>query len=194
MLKPYGISPLTSKAFTRKAVNMEVWKDIKGYEGLYQVSNLGRVKTLPRVAGAGKGYPRKEKILNAEQIWNGYLRVSLHKDGKYKRFRLHRLVLETFSPVEGMELLQVNHMDENKENCRLDNLCWMTASENNNYGTHNERQAKAKCKPIFCVELGRKFDSALAAEKELGIARQNISHVLKGKRTVAGGYHWRYVK
>lgn len=170
--------------------NMEVWKDIPGYEGLYQVSNMGRVKSLERVSG----YLRKETILGGERIWNGYVRVSLHKDGKYTRFRLHRLVLSTFSPVEGMERLQVNHIDENKENCRLDNLCWMTAKENNNHGTHNERLAKSKQKPILCVELNRVFDSAKAAETELGIARQNISHVLKGKRPVAGGYHWRYAE
>lgn len=173
---------------------MEVWKDIKGYEGLYQVSILGRVKTLPRVSGSGKGYLRKEKIIKGEQIWSGYIHVRLYKDGKYKRIGLHRLVLETFSPVDGMERLQVNHIDENKANCRLDNLCWMTAKENNNYGTHNERLSKAKCKPIFCVELGRTFDGAIVAEKELGITRQNISHVLKGKRAVAGGYHWRYAE
>lgn len=173
---------------------MEVWKDIKGYEGLYQVSNLGRVKTLQRVAGTGKGYLRSEKILNGEKIWSGYLRVSLHKDGKYRRFMRHRLVLETFSPMEGMERLQVNHIDENKENCRLDNLCWMTATENNNYGTHNERMAKTKSKPILCVELGMVFDSLLSAEKELGIAHQNISHVLCGRRPIAGGYHWRYAE
>lgn len=173
---------------------MEIWKDIKGYEGKYQVSNLGRVKTLQRMAGIGKGYLRSEKIIKPEKITGGYLRVTLHDGSKYKRYRLHRLVLETFSPVGGMETLHANHNDENRENCSLDNLSWMTCRDNINYGTHNERMAKTKSKPVLCVELDKVFESALAAEKELGIHRQNISHVLRGKREIAGGYHWQYVK
>lgn len=173
---------------------MEIWKDIKGYEGLYQVSSLGRVKSLPKMFGSGKMYLRGEMIMNPNREPTGYLRVNFYKGKQQRKYRVNRLVMETFNPVDGMEHLQVNHLDENRENNRLDNLSWMTAKENCNHGAHNQRLSKAKCKPILCVELDRVFDGAILAEKELGIARQNISHVLKGKRPVAGGYHWRYAE
>lgn len=173
---------------------MEVWKDIKGYEGLYQVSNYGRVKSLPKRYGSGRGYLRAEMILNPNLERAGYLRVNLHKHKEQRKYRVNRLVLETFNPVDGMERLHVNHNDENKENNRLDNLCWMTAKENCNHGSHNEKVSKSKYKPVLCVELGKVFAGAILAEKELGVSRQNIHKVLKGLRPKAGGYHWRYIK
>ena len=98
----------------------EIWKDIVGYEGLYQVSNIGRVKSIKR-----------DKILKEQLNERGYLRVSLSKNGKHKTWRVHRLVMITFiGYVEGKD--QVNHIDGDKTNNRLDNLEYVTPKENTN--------------------------------------------------------------
>lgn len=100
---------------------MEIWKGINGYEGLYQVSNLGRVKS-------------KRKIL--KPINGEYLKVGLSKNGVQKTLYIHRLVAETFL---GRSNLQVNHKDENKHNNYVDNLEWISFKENMNYGTKQDR-------------------------------------------------------
>ena len=101
----------------------EIWKDVKDYEGLYAVSNLGRIK---RVVGKGC---KKERIIKPN-IVRGYYQVRLSKDGLVKPLYLHRIILETFNPVEGMDKLDCNHRDENKENNCLNNLEWCSGSEN----------------------------------------------------------------
>lgn len=130
---------------------LEIFKDIKGYEGLYQVSNLGRVKSL------GNNKTRKERILKQGQN-KGYLQVSLCKDGKPERFFVHRLVAETFiSNPTGLP--QVGHLDENPANNQVKNLCWCSAKENCNWGTHNEKLSKSMTNntkistPIKCLDL-----------------------------------------
>lgn len=119
----------------------EIWKDIKGYEGLYQVSNFGIVKSLDRYVnnryGNGLSF-RKSKILSYSINSFGYYGVSLCKNGKVKSFRVHRLVWEAFNGKipNGM---QINHLDEKPENNRLENLELVTPKENINYGTRNKK-------------------------------------------------------
>ena len=111
----------------------EIFKDIKGYEGLYQVSNLGNVKSL------GNDKAKKERILKTgKNIW-GYLYVILRKNKKGKITYIHRLVANTFIPNVD-NLPQVNHKDENKENNCADNLEWCNAKYNNTYGTAIQRR------------------------------------------------------
>ena len=119
----------------------EIWKDIKGYEGLYQVSNLGRVKrvTTGRVL---KQFPNKQ----------GYLLVSLCKTGKQKSFAIHRLVAQAFI-LKPENKPEVNHIDEDKTNNMVSNLEWCTRVENNNYGTRTERISKIKSIPIIATNL-----------------------------------------
>lgn len=119
----------------------EIWKDVKGYEGLYQVSNFGRVKSL------NYNNTKKAKILIPKVIKNtGYLRVCLCKNGKVVDKKIHRLVMETFDPNKNtvkkcfdeeinFNKLCVNHIDENKLNCKLSNLEWCTHKYNDNYGS-----------------------------------------------------------
>lgn len=171
---------------------MEVWKDIKGHEGHYQVSNLGRVKSVERITT--KGNHLCEKVMKTCTDPGGYLFVTLWHCGKRKHFKIHRLVLETFAPVEGMENLDCNHKDENKTNNCLDNLEWMTRKENLNYGSHNRRISEAHRVRILCVELNREFDSITAAAREFGHDRGNIWRVLDRPDRTACGYHWQYVK
>ena len=122
---------------------MEEWKPIKGYEGLYEVSNLGRVKSLNRKILCSNGLIKeiKEKILTPKDNGKGYLNVHLSKNGNHKHLYIHRLVAEAFIPNPN-NLPQVNHKDENKSNNCVDNLEWCTAKYNMNYGTHNERVSK----------------------------------------------------
>jgi len=101
---------------------MEEWKDIPGYEGLYQTSNLGKVKSLKR--------PRvKEKLLKGEIDQDGYIRITLSKNGKTKKYKAHRLVMMAFNNTTDSSL-QINHIDGNKKNNKLENLEWCTASYN----------------------------------------------------------------
>ena len=118
----------------------EIWKDKKNYEGLYQVSNLGRAKSLDRYI-KGKGHSlqlKKGRILKPMKDNNGYLKVRLCNGEKSKTFNLHRLVAEAF--IDNPDNLPyVNHKDENKTNNVVTNLEWCDRSYNNNYGTRNKR-------------------------------------------------------
>lgn len=120
----------------------EIWRDIKGYEGMYQVSNLGRVKSLPRLKWNGKGiHMLKERILKIYITNRGYYRVRLYSNFKGKFFSIHRIVFEAFVG-EIPEGMQINHINEDKSDNRLINLNLMTAKENTNWGTRTERARK----------------------------------------------------
>ncbi len=128
----------------------EIWRDIAGYEGLYQVSNLGRVKSLERTTKRFNGfkvceYKDGNKILKQSKNYKGYLFVGLCKNGKEKKYKVHRLVAEAFIDNPN-NLPQVNHKNENKECNISNNLEWCTNKYNCNYGTRNERIYKKKFK------------------------------------------------
>lgn len=116
----------------------EIWKDIVGYEGLYQVSNLGNVKRLKGYKGRGKGYIVEEHLIQPSINSRGYQNVVLCKNGKTKTFSMHRLVAIAFLDNSD-NLPQVNHKDENKLNNCVDNLEWCDSKYNNNYGTRNKK-------------------------------------------------------
>lgn len=178
---------------------IEIWKDIAGYEGLYQVSNFGRVRSLKRVFIDTIGRTRhfNEIILNPK-LKNGsnYLIVSLYKhiDHKHisKDYHIHRLVAKAFIPNPD-NLPQINHKDENKLNNRIDNLEWCTQEYNLNYGTRLKRLAKSKSKPVLCVETGIIYPSINEASKMTNICRTSISKVLNKKTPAVYGYHWKFV-
>ena len=119
----------------------EKWKDIEGYEGLYQVSNLGRVKSLKRVIRRkdGNNITYNEKILSPRDSGKGYKKVCLNKNGISKNYAIHRLVLETFSPCDNMKNLTVDHINFNRSDNRLENLRWASQSENVIYSYKNGR-------------------------------------------------------
>ena len=160
----------------------EIWKDINGYNGIYQVSNLGRVRSL----GNDKG--KKDKIRKQVKNSKGYLRVGLHKDGATTWEYVHRLVAQAFIPNTD-NLPQVNHKDENKENNCVDNLEWCTNKYNCNYGSKNEQVSKK----VICIETGVTYTSIREAERLLGVCHTCISSCCNGRRKTAGGFHWRYV-
>lgn len=162
---------------------MEIWKDCKGYEGKYQVSNLGRIWSIVKQQYRK---PRADK--------DGYLIVDLYaKNGKCKTEKVHRLVAIAF--IENKDgLPQVNHKDENKTNNAVDNLEWVSSSRNVNYGTRNEKASKALSKAVYCVELDKTFTSQTAAANELGLKQALISSVCTGKQKSTGGYHFRFLQ
>lgn len=172
---------------------MEQWKDIKGYEGLYQVSSLGRVK---RILFKNKMVEKKEdKVLKPFQSKKGYLQVTLCKNNKTKLFNIHRLVAEAF--IDNPDNLpQVNHRDENKENNKINNLEFCTSKYNHNYGTGIKRQSEQLKKKVNQYDLNGNFikcwDGMVDAQNELGINRNNINSCCLNTRKTAGGFIWKY--
>lgn len=172
-------------------MNNEIWKDIDGYEGYYQVSNKGRVR---RANG---------NILNPWNNQNGYPMVALCKHGKSKCFLVHRLVAFMFIP-NPRKVNVVNHKDGSRNNNCVENLEWCTQKENLNLAITKERMSKAvkkryenheypNIKPVRCVETGKVYPSAVKAGEELGFNRKQISKCLKGHHNTAGGFHWELV-
>lgn len=180
----------------------EIWKDIKDYEGLYQISNYGRVKRLSKQKRNyninTKNYDiiiLPDKIVTPQLNQYGYYRIGLTKNGKRKCYSVHRLVAQSFIPNPENKL-QINHKDENKQNNCVDNLEWRTAKYNANYGTRNKRTGRKQMKLILCVETGVIYKSLSEAGKSTGLSIGNISSVCHHRKwfKTAGGYHWEYVE
>ena len=177
------------KKFIEKFLNVmieEIWKDIKGFEGLYRVSNLGRVKSF---------YGLKERILKPLIHSCGYYQVQLYKNLIGKNYLVHRLVWEAFNG-QIPEGLQVNHINEIKSDNRLENLNLMTCKENTNYGTRNERRVKKLSKVVLQFTLDnilvKEYPSLIQVYRETGFAFRNISACCNGKRKTAHGFKWKY--
>ena len=169
----------------------EEWRDVVGYEGLYQVSSEGRVKSLER-----KGR-KSERILKPGVRSEGYLFVVLYAGGKPKNLRVHRLVCQAFH--ENLDNKPcVNHIDENKANNCASNLEWCTYEENNNHGTHNERSGKTRSKSVgqytLDGELVKIWASTMEVERQAGFNHGNISKVTNGKCKQAYGFIWKYIE
>ena len=167
----------------------EIWKPVRNYEGLYEVSNLGRVKSL--------NYKRtgKEKILKAYNNSHGYLQVNLCKDGNREQPLVHVLVATAFLDNPD-NLPEVNHKDENPKNNMVENLEYCSSSYNTNYGTRNKRVAEKLSKPVFSVDkesgLIMWWQSTMEAERCTGINNGSITQCCKGKRKSAGNHYWFY--
>ena len=163
----------------------EIWKDVKDYEGLYQVSNMGRVKSL------NYNKTGKERIMKSYDSGHGYLQVQLCKDGKGKCYYVHRLVATAFlENPEGYN--EVNHLDEDKTNNCVENLEYCSRLYNINYGTRTEKT----CKPVFSVNkesgLVTYWESASEASRQLNISQSHICACCQGKRNSAGNHIWFY--
>jgi hypothetical protein len=202
-------------------MEIEIWKDIPEYEGLYQVSNFGNVKSL--------NYKRsgKEKILKPQPNNKGYLRIGLSKNGNSTLFFVHRLVASVFLKNDN-NLPIINHKDENPLNNHVDNLEWCTHEYNMNYGTCKERMSinvskalKGKYKGENHWSYGKsmseemknilyntnrktvllynvygvlldEFESVKQASIETNINYRSIALCASGKRKTAGGFLWKY--
>ena len=158
----------------------EIWRDIKGFEGKYMVSNLGRVKSL------NYNKTGKEKIMKGVPDGYGYFQLSLCKEGKVKNCRINRLVAQAFIPNPD-NLPEVNHKDKIRTNNRVDNLEWCTTQYNVEYS-----RAKAVIGINKVSGLILEFPSANEAKRQTGINQSNITQCCKGKVKSAGGHTWFY--
>lgn len=163
---------------------MEFWRDITGYKGIYKISTLGNVKSL------ANSFTKKERILKQKTDRNGYKSISLCKDGKAKHFLIHRLVASEFLNKKN-ESLQVNHIDGIKTNNNLNNLEWVTRSENQKHAFANglnrfsENAFKAMkavvCKKVLNSSNGVIYESITVASKENNIKYSSLYRMLTGK-------------
>jgi len=152
----------------------EIWKPIVGYEGLYEISNFGRVKSLPRMVKGKfdnlrfqKGSIRKIQVNN-----RGYNTIRLCKNGIYQQHFIHRLVANAFIPTKDNDL-EINHKDENKQNNNVNNLEWVTRKENMNYGTVQSRIHKSyKSERLIHQRKVAQMNNKIRSNLE----RNNISH------------------
>ena len=170
----------------------EEWRDISGYEGLYQVSNLGRVRSLTRkITNNERSYLINGKILKENKLANGYLKVGLSANGNSKLHYIHRLGAQAFIPNPNSYPM-VNHKDEDKTNNRVENLEWCTAKYNNDYSdVYHSRRKKVLQLSKNMLLIGT-YISQCEAERKTGISQAHISQCCLGKRKTAGGYVWRF--
>ena len=196
---------------------MEEWRDIRGYEGKYQVSNLGRVKSLKDTHG---NY--REKILKPRNS-HEYLSVVLCKNSKSKTYTIHRLVAMHF--IENPNNYpEVNHKDENKQNNRVENLEWCDRKYNCNYGTYNKRLSEKRkdykhtketkkrmsekrkgsknpaSRKVQCITTGKKFNTRKEASEYYNVNLSSITLCCQGKYKSAGEHSitgeklgWKYI-
>ena len=169
----------------------EIWCPIKEYEGLYEVSDKGRVKSLKF---------GKERILRPVRNNNGYLLVGLRKNGEKKMYKVHRLVSQTF--IQNPDNLpEINHIDEDKTNNKVQNLEWCNRKSNCNYGNRNKRISEKMTngklsKPVLQYSLDWKFikewQSLHDVERNLGYSSGNISGCCTGRRKNAYNFIWKF--
>lgn len=179
-------------------MSVEIWKPIVGYEGLYEVSSMGRVKSLKRLR-------TKERIIAQFINHRGYARVTLWKENKQRKFSVHRLVASAFIP-NPEEKPQVNHIDENKLNNNVCNLEWCTQLENHNHGTVNERISASlinnpkKSKPVSAFDddgiLIHTYPSIYEASRQMGVCASSITSCIKGRNRMKHccGLVWKFAE
>ena len=164
----------------------EIWKPVVGYEGHYQVSNFGRVKSIKF---------GKEIILKPKKDKYGYLHVNLYKNNKRKDFLVHRLVAEAFIPNSD-NLPLVNHKDENPSNNFVDNLEYCTNKYNLNYGTAQQRKSHKLSKPVCQYtldnELIKIWSSLTECKNKEGFNIGHIYECCRGIRKTHRGFKWSY--
>jgi hypothetical protein len=161
----------------------EIWKDIEGYEGLYQVSNMGNVKNL-----------KTNRVLKSWKEGVGYLKIKLSKNNNHTRFKIHRLVAIAFLPNPN-NYKMINHKDEIKTNNNIENLEWCNNSYNTRYG--KKRQYSSNKVPVRCIETGEVFESLTDAGHAVGSiginAGRGVYQACKGILKTFKGFHWELV-
>lgn len=171
----------------------EVWKDVVGYEGLYRISNRGTVCRL---------YKNGKVNFMTPRILNGYWRVKLCNGNTQKEYFLHRLIAQAFIPNPENKP-EINHINGIKTDNRIENLEWVTRSENAIHATKTgllkyseyryNRARDVNSKPVMCVETGKIYASCTEAGNDIKTDAAHIGECISGKRSTAGGYHWKLV-
>lgn len=174
----------------KKKIKCEIWKDIPNYEGLYQVSNTGKVKSIPHYTRNGAKCSvrlTKGKILAQYKMPNGYMQVQLSKNELREKYYVHRLVASVFLDNK-YNLSDVNHIDGNKNNNSVDNLEWCSHRGNQIHMYENRMTKKAY--PVLCIETNKSYNSMSEAERDTGISHKVIKKLCETGREY-NGYHWR---
>ena len=179
----------------------EIWKDIKGYEHKYQISNFGNVKIkenkfMKMNMGEIREHIQKEKIMKPTNNGKNYLKIGLYKDNKHKNKYIHRLVAEHFLDNK-YNLPQVNHKDGNKHNNHINNIEWVSAKENMHHSKNKLKNIPGfnQRKPVLQIDLTtnkviKEYCSASEAQRQTNIS--HISSVCRNERNHAGGFKWKY--
>lgn len=181
----------------------EQWKPIKGYEGMYEVSDHGRIRSVDRIgykrhnSGCMARYFYKGQIIRQRASELGYKTVGLSKNGKQKHFSVHRLVgFHFLEKPDGKDC--INHIDANPSNNHVSNLEWCTQSENIQYAYDHGTKRPPHLKPVGQYDddwnLIKVWEGQTAAARALGTHQANIMKVCYGEREHAGGFRWKFMK
>ena len=175
----------------------EIWKDIRGYEGSYQASNLGRIRSLDRLINYknGKKVFYKGIILTPEINNGGYFEIQLSTNTKYKHYKVHRLIAETFISNPN-NLPIINHKDHNKLNNNINNLEWCTRKYNNNYEPKKTKFPKSVKINQYDKNMNfiKTYNSLAEVSKEFNVSITSIRYCCLGKNKTCKGYIWKYLK
>ena len=180
----------------------EVWRDVVGYDGYYQVSNRGNVRSVTRKDSIGRKIGGR--ILKPRYDRGGYLLINLCKNGKVRTKLIHRLVAERFIP-NPESLPQINHIDEDKANNNVENLEWCTSKDNINHGTRNERTRKKiravniKTGEVFTFNSVREardkgYNQGGVSRACRGIYKNTNGNLMGGEGHTYRGYRWYYIE
>ena len=167
---------------------IELWKPVLGYEGFYEISNLGQIKSLVK---------KQKKIIKNCENGAGYFVVTLCRNGKRRMASIHRLVAEAFIP-NPKNLPQINHKDGVKTNNLIENIEWCTAKENMNHAWDtglNSVEKLGTTKKVAQIKNGKTikvWESLSSASRELGIIRTSISNCCCHRSMSAGGFCWKF--
>ena len=187
---------------------MENWKPVKGFEGYYEVSDLGRVRRVDRLVRTGIRYNEyrnfKGRILKLHKKRNGYLTVDLSKENIVKTITVHTLVATAFLPREEGQT-EVNHKNCDKADNRVSNLEWCTSRENKDHAKANHLYHNPNRKPVKCKQTGTVFESSYKAaewvnETKFGNSKQvrgmagKIRQACLGHQSTAYGFTWCYME
>lgn len=176
----------------------EIWKPIKGYEQYYEVSNLGRIKSLARNvywknrANRINSRYDEEKIIVPDVMKNGYIRIKFRVNGDVKQKTVHRVVAEAFIPNPENKPC-INHKDGDRKNNKVENLEWCTYSENNLHEWRVLGKKSYNAKKVRCVDLNLVFDSVSDGAKYIGSRKQNLFNALYKRDGVFKGLKWEFI-